>query len=177
MKRWLPGLATAALVAVLLWSGVKTARAAAALAAAPGAGERAGLVEPVNTPVRATAPGLETIAAAERALVFVYAPDCAVCHANMANWTDLVADLRGGPVRLFAIAPSGTPAALAYWGALSREVQIITGTPAQVHGAFGVGSTPATLLVERGVVRGKVTGSLTGAARRQVRAFAGLSQS
>lgn len=177
MKRFLPGLATAALLAVLLWSGVKTARAAAALARAPGAGERAGLVEPVNTPVRATAPGLVKIAAAERALVFIYAPDCTVCHANMANWMDLVADLRGGPVRLFAVAPSGTPAALAYWGALSREVQIVTGTPAQMYGAFGVGSTPATLLVERGVVRGKVTGSLTGAAQRQVRAFAGLPRS
>ena len=177
MKRLLPGLATATLVGVLLWSGAKTARAAAELARAPSLGERTGLMEAANTPVRAGTPGLAKIAAAERAIVFVYASDCAVCHANMANWTDLVADLRGGPVRLFAVAPSSTPAALGYWGALSREVEIVTGTPAQLYGAFGVGSTPATLLVERGVIRGKVIGSLTEAAQRQVRAFAAPSQS
>jgi hypothetical protein len=129
-------------------------------------------MEAADTPVRAGTPGLARIAAAERAVVFVYAPDCAVCHANMANWTELVADLRGGPVRLFAVAPSASPAALDYWGALSREVEIVTATPAQVHAALGAGSTPATLLVERGVVRAAVAGSLTAPARRQVRAFA-----
>jgi hypothetical protein len=172
MKRLLPGLATAALAGVLLWSGVKTVRAAEAWVRAPSAGERTGLMAAVNTPVRAGTSGLAKIAAAERAIVFVYAPDCGVCHANMANWTDLVADLRGGPVRLFAVAPSNTPAALGYWGGLSREVEIVTGTPAQVHAALGVGSTPATLLVERGVIRTAVVGSLTAPARGQVRAFA-----
>lgn len=164
---------TALLVALLLASGFKAARASAALLRAADVSERTGLVEPRNAPLRARAgTAMSRIAAADRALVFVYAPDCAVCHANMANWIDLVGELNGGPAALYAVAPMDTPATRAYWGPLTRHVGVVTATPEEVHTALGVGATPATLLVERGVVRGAVAGALSAAALGQLHAFA-----
>jgi hypothetical protein len=164
---------TALLVGVLLLSGWKVARASAVLAAAPQAGERTGLVERRNAPLRArTASPMAEIARAERALVFVYSPDCSVCHANMANWIDLVGELKGGPVSLYTVAPMDTPRTHAYWGQMTQHVRVITTTPAEVHTALGVDVTPMTLLVERGRVRGAAAGSLTAAGRGQLRAFA-----
>lgn len=172
MKRHVPGIITALLVGLLLLSGWKAARASAVLVRAPQAGERAGLVERRSAPVRArAATPMARIAGAERALVFVYSPDCTICHANMANWIDLVGELKDGPVALYAVAPMDTPPTRAYWGSMARYVRVITATPAEVRTALGVEVTPATLLVERGVVRGAVTGSLTSAARGQLRAF------
>ncbi|HEX2081256.1 MAG TPA: hypothetical protein VHG08_26370, partial [Longimicrobium sp.] len=55
---------------------------------------------------------------------------------------------------------------------LGRHVRVVVATPAEVHRAFGVEATPATLLVGNGTVRGEIVGSLTAAARRQVRRFA-----
>lgn len=173
MKRYVPGIMTALLVGLLLLSGWKVARASAVLAGAPQAGDRTGLVMRRNALLRArAATPMAEIVAAERALVFVYSPDCSVCHANMANWIDLVGEFKGGPVSLYAVAPMDTPRTHAYWGHMSRHVRVITATPAEVHTALGVEGTPSTLLVERGVVRGAVAGSLTAAGRGQVRAFA-----
>lgn len=173
MRRHAPRLVTAILAGVVALSGWKAARASVALVHAPQAAERTGLATPRNTRVRARpASPLAEIARSGRAIVFVYSPDCTVCHANMANWIDVVGELRGGPAALYAVAPMDTPPALAYWGELDRHVRIITATPAQVHAALGVSSTPATLLVGQGHVRGEIVGSLTGAARAQVRAFA-----
>jgi hypothetical protein len=173
MRRHAPRILTALLVGALLLSGWKTARAAATWARAPQAGERTGLATPRNAPVRAR-PGsaLAPVARAERAIVFIYLPDCQVCHANMANWIDLVGELRGTGTELYAVAPARTPAADAYFGGLRRHVRVITATPAEVHAAFGGGSTPATLLVRDGSIRGEIIGSTTPAALRQVRAFA-----
>ena len=177
MMRRAAGAATALLVAVLLFSGWKAAAASVTWVRAPGAGARTGLLTVRNVPVRAPAAGpLAEIARAERAIVFIYSPDCAVCHANMANWIDLVGELRGGPVALYAVAPMDTPPARAYWGGLGRHVRVVTATPAEVHTAFGVEATPATLLVERGALRGEVVGSLTAAGLAQVRRFAAAGQ-
>ena len=164
---------TALLVAVLALSGWKAIDATTTLSRAPRAGEQAGLATVRTTPVRAEATGpLVEIARAERAIVFVYTPDCSVCHANMANWIDLVGAARGGTTALYAVSPMDTPAARAYWGGLERHVRVVTAAPAEVHRAFGVQATPATLLVEDGTVRGEIIGSLTAAARAQVRRFA-----
>lgn len=173
MRRPGPRIVATLLVAVLLLSGWKAARASAALIRAPHVGERTGLAAARNAPVRARpASPLAEVARAERAIIFIYSPDCQVCHANIANWIDLVGELRG-TVALYGVAPVQTPASRAYWGGLERHVRVITATPAEVHTAFGVGNTPATLLVRGGAVRGEIIGPLTEAARRQVRAFAG----
>lgn len=173
MRRHLPRMMAALLVAVLLLSGWKAARASIRLVRAPSAGERTGLAVARNDPVRTRpASPLAEVARAERAIVFIYSPDCQVCHANMANWIDLVGELRGGSAALHAVAPMQTPAARAYWGGLERHVRVITATPAEVHTAFEVENTPITLLLERGSVRGVVVGAMTAAAREQVRTFA-----
>ena len=173
MRRQGPRIITALLVGALLLSGWTAARASAALLHAPETAARTGLATPRNAPVRSRpASPLADVARAERAIVFIYSPDCQVCHANMANWIDLVGELRGGPATLYAVAPVQTPAARAYWGGLERHVRIITATPAEVHTAFNVGNTPATLLVREGSIRGEVIGPLTAAALEQVRAFA-----
>ena len=173
MRRRAGGIVTALLVAVLALSGWKAARAAVAVAQAPRAGGQAGLATVRSAPVRAQGAGrLAEIARAERAVVFVYTPDCSVCHANMANWIDLVGALRGERLALYAVSPADTPPARAYWGALERHVRIVIAAPAEVHRALGVSTTPATLLVKEGTVRGEIIGSLTAAARAQVRRFA-----
>ncbi|HEX2077983.1 MAG TPA: hypothetical protein VHG08_09745, partial [Longimicrobium sp.] len=166
-------IVTALLAAVLALSGWKAARASVAITRAPRAGEQAGLATARAASIRTRAGGpLAEIARAERAVVFVYTPDCSVCHANMANWIDLVGALRGGTVALYAVSPADTPAARAYWGGLERHVRVVIAAPAEVHRAFGVAATPATLLVRDGAVRGEIIGSLTAAARAQVRRFA-----
>lgn len=166
-------IVTALLVAVLALSGWKAARASVLLARAPRAGEQTGVATVRDAPIRTRAAGpLAEIARAERAVVFVYTPDCSVCHANMANWIDLVGALRGGTTALYAVSPMDTPAARAYWGGLARDVRVVVAAPRDVHRAFGVGATPATLLVRDGTVRGEIIGSLTAAARAQVRRFA-----
>lgn len=177
MRARVSRIVTAVLAGVLLFSAWKAAAASALFVRAAGAGERTGLATPRDAPVRAPAAGpLAEIARAERALVFVYSPACSVCHANMANWIDLVAELRGGPVALYAVAPMDTPAARAYFGGLARHVRVITASPAEVHTALGVEATPATLLVKRGAVRGQVVGSLTAAALAQIRRFAAAGE-
>jgi hypothetical protein len=173
MRRHAPHVITALLACVLLLSGWKTARAAAAWARAPHAGERTGLATPRNAPVRAEgAAPLAAVARAERAVVFVYLPDCQVCHANMANWIDLVAETRGAEVKLYAVAAVDDPRALAYWSGLEGHVRVMAAAPRQVHGALGVGSTPATLLVQDGRVRGQILGALTPAGKAEVLRFA-----
>lgn len=174
MNRWQRLSITCALSLLLAWSGLRTAGAAVAWSRAPEAARRTGLFQPARTRVRATTRELARIARAERAIVFVYSPTCGACNGNMANWIDLVADLHGGQVQLFAAAPAGTPAAREYWGPLSRHVHVITATPAEVRGALNAEVTPATILVESGVIRGVVTGALTQPAMQQVHAFAGL---
>jgi hypothetical protein len=176
MRRHTHHLITAALVGVLLLSGWKTARAAAVWSRAPHAGERTGLATPRNAPVRAPAGSpLAEVARAERAIVFVYLPDCQVCHANMANWIDLVGETRDADVELYAVAPAHpaqSGAAREYWAGLDRHVRVITATPAAVHAAFDVGNTPATLMVQKGQVRGEILGALTPAGKAEVLRFA-----
>lgn len=172
MSRWTRPAVTGLLVLLLAWSAIKTANAAAAWSTAPEVAERTGLMTRTSTRVRAATPELARIARAERAIVFVYAPTCTACNGNMANWIDLIADLEGAPVRLLAVAPAGAPASRDYWGPLTRHVEVIAATPAEVRTALNVDVTPATILVENGVVRGVATGALTRPAMQQVHAFA-----
>ena len=173
MRRHTHRIITAVLAGVLLLSGWKTARAAAAWARAPHAGERTGLATPRNTPLRAESGSpLAAVARAERAIVFVYLPDCQVCHANMANWIDLVRETRDADVDLYAVAPVQTSAALAYWAGLEPHVRVITAPPAEVQAALGVGNTPATLAVRKGQVRSETLGALTPAGKAEVLRFA-----
>jgi plasmid stabilization system protein ParE len=172
MRRHAPRIITAVLAALLLLSGWKTARAAAVWIRAPHAGERTGRATPRDAPVRAeAAPALAEIARSRRALVFVYLPDCQVCHSNMANWIDLVRETRGAEVELYAVAAVDDPRALEYWRGLERHVRVLAAAPRAVHGALGVANTPATLLVQEGRVRGQILGALTPAGRAEVLRF------
>jgi hypothetical protein len=164
---------TMLLVLWLALSGWKTARSVADFARAPRAAREAGLAKRRDAPVRVDARSpLAEVAAAERAIVFVYAPECAVGAANMVNWTELVRAAHDGPARLIAVAAEQTPAARAYWGGLRRQVRVLEASAETVHQTFGVASTPVTLLVERGRIRGELTGALTAPARAQVLRFA-----
>ncbi len=175
MKRTGWRLAAAVLAVAIALSAWRTARAAAALASASSAGERTGTGVEVRRPLRV--PGGESgapfarMAAPGRALVFVYAPDCGPCNAGMWSWTELVGAARGGPVRLHAVAPGDAPGARGYWRGLARWVDVAVSDTTTVHRALGVGSTPATLLVEDGVARHELLGPLTPAGRRRVEAF------
>jgi hypothetical protein len=173
MRRHAPRIITAVLASLLLLSGWKTARAAALWARAPHAGERTGLATPRDAPVRAgSASPLAEVGKAKRAIVFVYLPDCQVCHANMANWIDLVGETRGADVELYAVAAIDDPRALEFWSGLEGHVRVMVAAPREVHGALGVGSTPATVLVQDGRVRGQVLGALTPAGKAGVLRFA-----
>lgn len=173
MRRHAPRIITAVLTMLLLLSGWKTARAATVWIRAPHAGERTGRSTPRDAPVRAEATSpLAAVARAERAIVFVYLPDCQVCHSNMANWIDIVGETRGADVELYAVAAVDDPWALEYWRGLQRHVRVMAASPREVHGALGVGNTPATLLVQDGRVRGQILGALTPAAKAEVLRFA-----
>jgi hypothetical protein len=71
-------------------------------------------------------------------------------------------------VDLYAVAPAQTAAARDYWAGLERHVRVITATPAAVQAAFGVGNTPATLVVRKGRVRSEILGALTPAGKAEV---------
>jgi hypothetical protein len=173
MRRHAPRILTAALAGILLLSGWKTARAAAVWIRASHAGERTGRTTPRNAPVRADAASpLAEVARAERAIVLVYLPDCQVCHANMANWIDIVGETRDADVKLYAVAAVDDPRALEYWSGLERHVRVMAAAPREVHGALGVSNTPATLLVQDGQVQGQILGALTPAGKAEVLRFA-----
>jgi hypothetical protein len=115
---------------------------------------------------------LAELAAAERAIVFVYSPGCAVSRSNMANWTELVRRTRGGRVALFAVGPVDADSAAAYWGALARHVRVLPVPAKEIEAVLGVRATPVTLAVVNGRVRVEAQGPLRAAARRELLAFA-----
>jgi hypothetical protein len=115
---------------------------------------------------------LAELAAAERAIVFVYSPGCAVSRANMANWTELVRRTRGGRVALFAVGPVDADSAAAYWGALGRHVRVLPVPAQEIEAVLGVRATPVTLAVEKGRIRAEAPGPLRAAARGELLAFA-----
>jgi hypothetical protein len=173
MRRHGLRIITAVLAGILLLSGWKTARAVATWIRAPHASERTGLATPRGAPVRAgPASPLAEVARARRAIVFVYLPDCQVCHSNMANWIDMVGQTQDADVELYAVAAVDDPRALDYWSGLQRHVRVMAAAAREVHGALGVGSTPATLLVQDVQVRGQILGALTPAGMGQVLRFA-----
>ena len=173
MKSRIYGLVPPLLLATLALSGWKAAWGAIDIVRAPGVVEKTGIATPGGRPVRARdGEPLAVIARTERAIVFVYSPDCLICHANMANWIDLVGELRNSPVRLYAVAPMTSAPARDYWRGLDRRVTVIMTTPAALDRALGMRVTPATLLVSAGRVRGEIVGPLTAAAHAQVRRFA-----
>lgn len=168
-------LVVGALAAVIALSGWRLVRAAADFAVAPAEAEaETGIGTAVDRPIRVSADAkgeaYRRMAAPGRAVVFVYSPECGPCNAGMGGWIDLVRHARGR-VRLHAAAPMDTPAARAYWGALERHVEVALSDSAALSAALGVRSTPATLLVEDGVVRHEFLGPLTMAARRRIGEF------
>lgn len=115
---------------------------------------------------------LAELAAAERAIVFVYSPGCAVSRANMVNWTELVRRTRGGRVALFAVGPVDADSAAAYWGALARHVRVVPAPAEEIEAVLGVRATPVTLGVAHGRIRTEAPGPLRAAARGELLAFA-----
>ncbi|MBW3570587.1 MAG: hypothetical protein KY467_05735 [Gemmatimonadetes bacterium] len=122
-------------------------------------------------PARPASP-LAELAGAERAIVFVYSPGCAVSRANMANWTELVRRTRGGGVTLFAVGPAVADSAAAYWGALAGHVRVLSAPAEEIDAVLGVRDTPVTLAVANGRVRMEAPGPLRAAARGELLAFA-----
>ncbi|HEU0014454.1 MAG TPA: hypothetical protein VFQ45_12265 [Longimicrobium sp.] len=162
-------LLLAAVIALCAWRAVGTVRA---LARAPAAGERTGLGSAADRVLSLPRDHpLGRIALPGRAVVFAYSPDCAVCHANMANWIDIASHARASGMRLIAAAPVQTEDARRYWEPLGESVDVILSDTAMLARVLGVGGTPATLLVHDGVVRRVYDGALTPAARRQVMGF------
>lgn len=163
--------AVAVLLAIsVVASGWKAANAAGQWWRAPDAAELTGTVKEVRRAVGGTGP-LAAAARARRAIVFVYAHDCSASNAGMWSWMDVVREARHAPVELLAVTPVESATAQAYWDGLERHVRVLAAPPAEVHGALGVGATPATLLVENGEVRGEILGALTGAGKAQVLDF------
>lgn len=167
-------LASVLLLSVLLtasaWNG---ARAAHGWLSAPRDALRAGRPTEQDRPVRAAwGSALAEVAGAERAIVFVFSPGCAVSRANMAHWTDLVRATRGSGVTLFAVGPVDADSAAAYWGQLARHVRVVTASAEEIDRALGVRVTPMTLTVVNGRVRTETPGPLRSAARQEVLSFA-----
>jgi hypothetical protein len=167
-------LATLLLLSLVLtagaWNGV---RAAHGWLIAPREALAAGRAAEHDRPLRAT-PGsaLAELARAERAIVFVYSPGCAVSRANMANWTELVRQTRGDRVAFFAVGPADADSAAAYWGALRRHVRVLSVPAKEIEAVLGVRVTPVTLAVARGRLRAEAAGPLRAAARGELLAFA-----
>lgn len=152
------------------WNGV---RAAHGFLKAPREALAAGRLAEHDRPLRAR-PGsaLAELANAERAIVFVYSPGCAVSRSNMANWTELVRRTRGGRVALFAVGPVDADSAAAYWGALARHVRVLPVPAKEIEAVLGVRATPVTLAVAKGRIRAEAQGPLRAAARGEMLAFA-----
>jgi hypothetical protein len=158
-------------LAASAWNGAGAVRQ---WVAAPATAQAAGRPTERDVPVRAPAgSALAQIAVAERAVVFVFSPDCAVSRANTANWTELVRRARGGGVALFAVGPTSPDSAAAYWGALARHVRVLTATPEQIDAVLGVRATPVTLTIEKGRIRTETPGPLRSAARAELMEFVG----
>jgi hypothetical protein len=167
-------LATVLLLSLVLTAGAwNGTRAAHGWLSAPREALAAGRPAEHDRPLRAV-PGsaLAELARAERAIVFVYSPGCAVSRANMANWTELVRQTHGGRVALFAVGPADADSAAAYWGALGRHVRVLSVPAKEIEAVLGVRVTPVTLAVAQGRIRAEATGPLRAAARAELLAFA-----
>lgn len=152
------------------WNG---ARAAVRWVRAPAEAVDAGRPAPRDRAIRARPESpVGEIARAERAIVFVFSPGCAVSRANMGNWTEIVRRTRGSGVALFAIGPVAPDSAAAYWGALGRHVRVLTASAEEIDRALGVRATPVTLTVANGRIRTESPGPLRSAAREELMSFA-----
>lgn len=173
MRKTLYVIGIAAPLAVMAASAARAASGAADWFGAPANAEAFGRPVPRDRPVAVTSreSPLAAVAEAERAIVFVFAADCEVCHVNMANWTELVRTLRGREVALIALSPREKPGAREYWRELGRRVRVVTAPAEEIRAALGVESTPATLMVSRGRVRAEALGTLSAAAWTQFRLF------
>lgn len=167
-------LATLLLLSLVLTAGAwNGTRAAHRFLKAPREALGAGRPAEHDRPLRAK-PGsaLAELARAERAIVFVYSPGCAVSRANTANWTELVRQTRGGRVTLFAVGPADADSAAAYWGALAHHVRVLSVPAKEIEAVLGVRATPVTLAVANGRIRAEAPGPLRAAARGELLAFA-----
>lgn len=175
MRRMLRAAIPALAATVLLHAGVRAARAGAVWVRAPEAQRGAGQLVADGAPLRIARGGdLAPLSGARRAVVFVFAPDCAASDGNMANWADLVRDARGTGLRFFAVVPEERPGAAAYWGALARHAPVLAPPAAEIQAVLGVDGTPATVLLEDGRVVGRAMGVLTEDSRAALRAFAAV---
>ncbi|HEX8430347.1 MAG TPA: hypothetical protein VF625_03630 [Longimicrobium sp.] len=138
---------------------------------APGAGAAADLGAARSDTLRDMGTGLRARVGAGRALIFVYAPDCGPCNSNMWNWIDVARRARGRPVRLVAATPDRSDDAARYWAGLRGVVDVVVADTTALRDALDLQVTPATLLVENGVVRRQYVGPLTPAAKRRVIGF------
>lgn|GEM_PF-3059143 len=163
--------------AALLLAGVAAlgaARVASGVAewrVAPRAGAAADLGTARFDTLRDAGTGLRARVGSGRALIFVYAPDCGPCNSNMWNWIDVARRARGRPVRLVAVTPDRGGEAARYWAGLRGVVDVVAADTTALRDALHLQVTPATLLLENGVVRRQYVGPLTPAAKRRVIGF------
>jgi hypothetical protein len=162
----------AAAGAAVLLCGARTAAAVRSFAGAPALTEAVAAEGPRGFRAAAFHPALATLTAPGRAVVLVYAADCAACADNMWNWVDVVR-AADPAVRFYAVGPSDRPAPPEYWAGLDRRVAVAAADRRAVHQALRVDATPSTLLVQDGVVERTYVGLLTPAARRSVLRFVG----
>ena len=175
--RWrVAAAALALLVATLAWRGVTAVRELSA--AMRYEGEPTGSVATVRALGGATARPLDggppvDLGSLERAIVFVFAPACDPTRGNMWNWVDLLGAPEGRPVRAVAVTLDGVTGASGYWQPLGGRVELLAVDSATMRNRLRVDATPATLLVEGGVVRRVYAGPLNALAKRDVAAWIG----
>ncbi|MET0395610.1 MAG: hypothetical protein ABW277_02165 [Longimicrobiaceae bacterium] len=168
--------ALALLAATLAWRGVTAVRELGA--ALRYEGEPTGSVATVRALGGAMARPLDgggpvDLGSLERAIVFVFAPECDPTRGNMWNWVDLIGVPEGRPVRALAVTLDRTPGAADYWRRLAGRVEVVAVDSSTMRNRLRVEATPATLLVEDGAVRRVYAGPLNALAKRDVAAWLG----
>ncbi len=174
-RRWrVAAAALALLVAALAWRGVGAVRELGA--AMRYAGEPTASVvtrRPLGDAVARRLGGGEAVelGGLERAVLFVFDPECAPTRANTWNWVDVLGASEGRPVRTLAVTLDGMAGGEAYWRRLGGRVEVVSVDSATMRNRLRVDATPATLLVEDGAVRRVYAGPLNAPAKRDVAAW------
>ncbi len=172
MKRIVTGAVFLGAAAVIAYSSVRSAVAVAGWVSASEHAATYGATTFLHREIRTEVESLRPLASADRAVVFVVSPQCAVCSANMANWTDMIVELKRAGIPMFAVAPAHVEGLAGYWAGFDAAVPIITAEPEHIASALDVEVTPATLVVRRGTVRAVVPGLMSEPTRRQILRFA-----
>lgn len=96
----------------------------------------------------------------ERGILLIFDPTCGPCSKNMANWTDLMLALQGGPAELYALTLRPGRGAAEYWRPWDQVAPVLVIDTAAMIEEIGVGATPTTLVVEDGRVVRRLDGML-----------------